>query len=158
MGWGGPLAGGPGWRFAPSALVPRPIPLAPPGWAGLGWLGRILTANCPLRLPSPPNRTRTRTRTNTVALASLVLAHSPSLPWRPSSVPAADHRPSHPQARSFLSLSGFDMARAAAASVFERSGLRPHDVDVLECHDCFSCAELFMCVRACSCVCHYACH
>jgi len=45
---------------------------------------------------------------------------------------------------SYVALSGFDMARRAAQEVYEQAGLGPEDVDVLEVHDCFSCAELFM--------------
>jgi len=45
---------------------------------------------------------------------------------------------------SYVSLSGFDMAKRAAEEVYAESGLGPNDVDVLEVHDCFSCAELFM--------------
>jgi len=46
--------------------------------------------------------------------------------------------------KSFIDLSGFSMAKRAAAKCFSRSGLSPTDVDVLEVHDCFSCNELLM--------------
>ena len=68
--------------------------------------------------------------------------------------------PSSFAGNSYLSLSGYDMARQAAqqgtvidcvlicflltAKVFKEAGLSPKDVAVVECHDCFSCAELFM--------------
>jgi sterol carrier protein 2 len=45
---------------------------------------------------------------------------------------------------SYIGLSGFDMAKRAADEVYEAAALTPQDVDVLEVHDCFSCAELFM--------------
>ena len=44
--------------------------------------------------------------------------------------------------KSFIDLSGFSMAKRAAAKCFSRSGLSPTDVDVLEVHDCFSCNEV----------------
>jgi acetyl-CoA acetyltransferase len=43
---------------------------------------------------------------------------------------------------SDMSLAGFDMTRAAADAVYERSGLGPGDIDVVELHDCFSTNEL----------------
>ena len=46
------------------------------------------------------------------------------------------------QGRSYISLSGYDMGQRAAKEVYEASGLQPADVDVVEVHDCFSCAEL----------------
>ena len=52
--------------------------------------------------------------------------------------------PSTLQGDSYIALSGFDMAKRAAEKVYAKSGLSPKDVDVLEVHDCFSCAELFM--------------
>ena len=47
------------------------------------------------------------------------------------------------EGRSYVSLSGFDMAQQAADDVYKVSGLTAADVDVIELHDCFSCAELF---------------
>jgi acetyl-CoA acyltransferase len=44
--------------------------------------------------------------------------------------------------RSAISLVGGDMTRRAAQEVYERSGLGPEDVDVIELHDCFSTNEL----------------
>ncbi|WP_158814308.1 lipid-transfer protein [Methylocapsa sp. S129] len=37
---------------------------------------------------------------------------------------------------------GFDMSRAAAASVYEQAGIGPGDLDVVELHDCFAQNEL----------------
>jgi len=37
---------------------------------------------------------------------------------------------------------GYDMAVQAAKQVYERSGVAPEDVDVIELHDCFSTNEL----------------
>jgi sterol carrier protein 2 len=37
---------------------------------------------------------------------------------------------------------GFDMSRAAATSVYERAGVGPDDLDVVELHDCFAQNEL----------------
>jgi sterol carrier protein 2 len=44
--------------------------------------------------------------------------------------------------KSSIKLVGFDMARKAARTVYEKSGLGPENVDVIELHDCFSCNEL----------------
>jgi acetyl-CoA acyltransferase len=44
--------------------------------------------------------------------------------------------------RSAISLVGGKMTEAAAAKVYEQSGLTPSDVDVIELHDCFSTNEL----------------
>lgn len=41
-----------------------------------------------------------------------------------------------------MRLVGFDMARRAAAQVFEQAGIGPSDVDVVELHDCFTANEL----------------
>ncbi len=43
---------------------------------------------------------------------------------------------------SDMSLVGFDMTRAAAEKVYEKSGYGPEDIDVIELHDCFSANEL----------------
>jgi acetyl-CoA acetyltransferase len=37
---------------------------------------------------------------------------------------------------------GFDMTRAAAGQVYERAGVSPADIDVVELHDCFTANEL----------------
>ncbi|KAG5285477.1 hypothetical protein AALO_G00003820 [Alosa alosa] len=43
---------------------------------------------------------------------------------------------------SCLKMVGYDMTRTAAAKCFEKCGLTPSDVDVIELHDCFSANEL----------------
>uniref|UniRef100_V9KAN4 Sterol carrier protein 2 n=1 Tax=Callorhinchus milii TaxID=7868 RepID=V9KAN4_CALMI len=44
--------------------------------------------------------------------------------------------------KSCIKVVGYDMTKAAASRCFEKSGLSPSDVDVIELHDCFSCNEL----------------
>ena len=43
---------------------------------------------------------------------------------------------------SMIKMVGFDMAALAAKQVYEKSGLGPDDVDVVELHDCFTANEL----------------
>ncbi|WP_309896901.1 lipid-transfer protein [Archangium sp.] len=43
---------------------------------------------------------------------------------------------------SMIKMVGFDMAALAAKQVYEKSGLGPEDVDVVELHDCFTANEL----------------
>jgi sterol carrier protein 2 len=43
---------------------------------------------------------------------------------------------------SMMKLVGYDMARAAARSVYEATGVGPEDIDVCELHDCFAHNEL----------------
>jgi acetyl-CoA acetyltransferase len=43
---------------------------------------------------------------------------------------------------SMIKMVGFDMAKAAAQQVYERSGLGPQDVQVIELHDCFTANEV----------------
>jgi acetyl-CoA acetyltransferase len=43
---------------------------------------------------------------------------------------------------SMIKMVGSDMTKAAAAKIYEASGLGPEDVDVIELHDCFSANEL----------------
>lgn len=43
---------------------------------------------------------------------------------------------------SMIKMVGFDMAALAAKQVYEKSGLGPRDVDVVELHDCFTANEL----------------
>ena len=43
---------------------------------------------------------------------------------------------------SMIKMVGFDMAAAAAKEVYEKSGISPSDVDVVELHDCFTANEL----------------
>jgi acetyl-CoA acetyltransferase len=44
--------------------------------------------------------------------------------------------------RSCIKIVGYDMTRKAARTAYERSGLGPENVDVIELHDCFSVNEL----------------
>jgi acetyl-CoA acetyltransferase len=50
--------------------------------------------------------------------------------------------PSTFEDRSAISIVGAQMSRRAAQDVYERAGLGPADVDVIELHDCFSTNEL----------------
>lgn len=43
---------------------------------------------------------------------------------------------------SMIKMVGFDMAAAAAKQVYEKSGVAPSDVDVVELHDCFTANEI----------------
>ncbi len=43
---------------------------------------------------------------------------------------------------SMIKMVGYDMAQAAAKEVYEKSGLGPEDVDVVELHDCFTANEI----------------
>jgi acetyl-CoA acetyltransferase len=43
---------------------------------------------------------------------------------------------------SMIKMVGYDMAKSAAAKVYEQSGIGPDDVDVIELHDCFTANEL----------------
>jgi sterol carrier protein 2 len=43
---------------------------------------------------------------------------------------------------SMIKMCGYDMTKTAAAKVYEKSGLGPKDVDVIELHDCFTANEL----------------
>jgi sterol carrier protein 2 len=44
--------------------------------------------------------------------------------------------------KSMIKMVGFDMAREAAATLYEQAGIGPEDVDVIELHDCFTANEL----------------
>lgn len=55
--------------------------------------------------------------------------------------------PSSFEARDMIRLVGFDMAKTGAARVYERAGVGPEDVDVVELHDCFAQNEL-LCYEA----------
>jgi len=44
--------------------------------------------------------------------------------------------------KDMMKVVGYDMARAAAAQVYEAAGIGPDDVDVVELHDCFTANEL----------------
>ncbi|KAB2904684.1 MAG: lipid-transfer protein [Kofleriaceae bacterium] len=50
--------------------------------------------------------------------------------------------PSTFEEKSMIKMIGYDMAVAAAKKVYEKSGLGPEDVDVVELHDCFTANEL----------------
>ncbi|MGH8783794.1 MAG: lipid-transfer protein [Cupriavidus necator] len=50
--------------------------------------------------------------------------------------------PSTYDAKDMIRVVGFDMAQAAANSVYEQAGIGPKDVDVIELHDCFAQNEL----------------
>ncbi|MBS1148340.1 MAG: 3-ketoacyl-CoA thiolase [Myxococcaceae bacterium] len=43
---------------------------------------------------------------------------------------------------SMIKMVGYDMAKACAKQVYEKSGVSPEDVDVVELHDCFTANEL----------------
>jgi acetyl-CoA acetyltransferase len=43
---------------------------------------------------------------------------------------------------SMIKMCGYDMAKKAAQQVYEKSGLGPEDVDVVELHDCFTANEI----------------
>jgi sterol carrier protein 2 len=43
---------------------------------------------------------------------------------------------------SMIKMVGFDMAKSAAAKIYEQTGIGPDDVDVIELHDCFTANEL----------------
>ena len=43
---------------------------------------------------------------------------------------------------SMIKMVGFDMAKACAKQVYEKAGVGPEDVDVIELHDCFTANEL----------------
>jgi sterol carrier protein 2 len=44
--------------------------------------------------------------------------------------------------KSMIKMVGYDMTREAAKEVYEKAGLGPKDVDVIELHDCFTANEL----------------
>ncbi|HPE07375.1 MAG TPA: hypothetical protein PLW50_06620, partial [Smithellaceae bacterium] len=50
--------------------------------------------------------------------------------------------PSAFESRSPMSIIGYDMTAAAAKEVYEKSGIGPEEVNVVELHDCFTCNEL----------------
>ena len=50
--------------------------------------------------------------------------------------------PSTFETRDMMSLVGYDMAKAAAARVYEQSGIGPDEIRVVELHDCFAQNEL----------------
>ncbi len=44
--------------------------------------------------------------------------------------------------KSMIKMIGYDMAKACAQKVYEKAGIGPEDVDVVELHDCFTANEL----------------
>ena len=50
--------------------------------------------------------------------------------------------PSTFEENSMIKMVGYDMAKAAAKAVYEKSGLGPEDVQVVELHDCFTANEI----------------
>jgi sterol carrier protein 2 len=50
--------------------------------------------------------------------------------------------PSTFEEKSMIKMVGYDMAKAAAQRVYEKAGLGPQDVQVVELHDCFTANEL----------------
>eukprot|EP01126_Amoeba_proteus_P065069 TRINITY_DN918_c0_g3_i10.p1 TRINITY_DN918_c0_g3~~TRINITY_DN918_c0_g3_i10.p1 ORF type:complete len:265 (+),score=57.86 TRINITY_DN918_c0_g3_i10:931-1725(+) len=50
--------------------------------------------------------------------------------------------PSTYNSNSCINLVGYDMTREAAQKVYQKTGLGPNDVQIIELHDCFSCNEL----------------
>jgi sterol carrier protein 2 len=51
-------------------------------------------------------------------------------------------RPSTFESGDMMRLVGYDMSREAARKVYEQAGVGPHDLDVVELHDCFAHNEL----------------
>jgi acetyl-CoA acetyltransferase len=50
--------------------------------------------------------------------------------------------PSTFEEKSMIKMIGYDMAKACARKVYDKAGLGPDDVDVVELHDCFTANEL----------------
>src|SRR5215471_20193209 len=50
--------------------------------------------------------------------------------------------PSSFEEHSMIKMVGYDMARSAAAKVYDQTGIGPDDIDVVELHDCFTANEL----------------
>jgi sterol carrier protein 2 len=50
--------------------------------------------------------------------------------------------PSTFEEHSMIKMVGYDMAKSAAAKIYDQTGIGPDDVDVIELHDCFSTNEL----------------
>lgn len=43
---------------------------------------------------------------------------------------------------SLRAVGGYEMAKKAASYCYQKTGLSPYDVDVIELHDCFACNEV----------------
>jgi acetyl-CoA acetyltransferase len=54
----------------------------------------------------------------------------------------ATDMPSSFEEDSMIKMVGYDMAKRAAQTVYEKAGLGPKDVDVVELHDCFTANEI----------------
>jgi sterol carrier protein 2 len=50
--------------------------------------------------------------------------------------------PSTFEEKSMIKMVGYDMAKAAANKIYEKAGIGPEDIDVVELHDCFTANEL----------------
>ncbi|XP_066125269.1 sterol carrier protein 2 [Saccopteryx bilineata] len=50
--------------------------------------------------------------------------------------------PSSFKENSIIKMVGYDLSKEAARRCYDKSGLGPNDIDVIELHDCFSCNEL----------------
>ena len=50
--------------------------------------------------------------------------------------------PSSFEEKSVMKMVGYDMAKSARERLFERTGEKVEDVDVVELHDCFSANEM----------------
>jgi sterol carrier protein 2 len=51
-------------------------------------------------------------------------------------------RPSTFETRDMMRVVGFDLSKSAAEKVYEKAGISPEDIDVVELHDCFAQNEL----------------
>jgi acetyl-CoA acetyltransferase len=51
-------------------------------------------------------------------------------------------RPSTFETRDMMRVVGFDLSKSAAEKVYEKAGVAPEDIDVVELHDCFAQNEL----------------
>ncbi len=77
-----------------------------------------------------------------LASDDFVKKHGISSPvWIAAQAMATD-TPASFQEDSMIKMVGYDMAKSAARQVYEKSGLGPKDVDVVELHDCFTANEL----------------
>jgi acetyl-CoA acetyltransferase len=61
--------------------------------------------------------------------------------WIAAQAMRTDYKSSF-EPKSMIKMVGYDMSRDAAKEVYEKSGVGPEDVDVVELHDCFTANEL----------------
>jgi acetyl-CoA acetyltransferase len=61
--------------------------------------------------------------------------------WIAAQTMATDF-PSSFEEKSMIKMCGFDMARSAASKAYEKAGIGPEDIDVVELHDCFTANEI----------------